>query len=113
MDGETGSEPQDLRTLERLVAGGQKRRSGGVGETDGKTTGEFVVGMCAFQRAFCGRCWSKIEGVCRLTVSSVKVAIDMNLLVTGWQEDLEDQSSWRVFMACLLAGTGVFEYLNH
>ena len=46
-------------------------------------------------------------------MSSVKVAIDMNLVVTGWQEDLEDQSSWRVFIACLLAGTGVFEYLNH
>lgn len=46
-------------------------------------------------------------------MSSVKVAIGMNLLVTGWQEDFEDQSSWRVFMACLLAGMGVFEYLNH
>lgn len=42
VDGETGSEPQDLRTLERLVAGGQKRRSGGVGETDG----EDYRGVC-------------------------------------------------------------------
>ena len=42
MDGETGSEPQDLRTLEGLVAGGQKRCSGGVGERDG----EECRGVC-------------------------------------------------------------------
>lgn len=62
MDGETGSEPQDLRTLEGLVPGGQKGCPGEVGEREmEKNTGEFVVSMCAFQHVrFYRRCWSKL-----------------------------------------------------
>ena len=87
MDGETGSEPQDLRTLEGLVAGGQRMPRGGGREGDGE---EY--------RGVCG------QYVCISTCEILQEVLEQNLGCLSFDCELYEGGNWHEPFSHRVAG---------